>query len=137
MIVFNLRCGGDHEFECWFRDGESYDSQAAAGEIACPHCGDTAVTKAMMAPRLNSARGQALDAREAVGRVREMLVQIRRSVEKTCDYVGERFPEEARKIHYGEAEARGIYGEASADDAKALEEEGVEVAHLPWVPKAD
>ena len=137
MIVFNLLCGAGHEFECWFRDGESYEVQAAAAEITCPHCGDTKVTKAIMAPRLNSARGEGLDTQDAARRIREMFVEIRNSVESTCDYVGKSFPEEARKIHYGEADARGIYGEATADEAKALAEEGVGVAQLPWVPKGD
>lgn len=133
MILFELRCANDHHFEGWFRDNAAYDAQASAGEIACPVCGSAEVGKAIMAPRLNKARGSDLDARDLAASMRRMLGDIRRKVEETCENVGERFPEEARRIHYGETEARPIYGEATPDEAKALEEEGVEVARIPWV----
>ncbi|MEW5729100.1 MAG: DUF1178 family protein [Pseudomonadota bacterium] len=133
MILFELRCANDHHFEGWFRDNATYDAQASGGEIACPVCGSVEVGKAIMAPRLNKARGADLDARDLALRMRQMLGEIRRKVEESCENVGERFPEEARRIHYGETEARPIYGEATPDEAKALEEEGVEVARIPWV----
>lgn len=136
MILFALRCAHDHHFEGWFKDGAAYESQAAAAEIACPVCGDTAVSKALMAPRL--ARGRGGDAhahaREAAHEMRRMLGDLRRTVEEHCDYVGDRFAEEARRIHYGETASRPIYGETTQDQARDLAEEGVEVQRIPWVP---
>lgn len=141
MILFNLRCGADHEFEAWFKDGAAYETQAAAREIACPVCGDENVGKAIMAPRLSAAakkrgRGRAgPDAlkRKYVGALREM----RRRVEENCDYVGAGFAEEARKIHNGETEERSIYGEATSAEAKTLSEDGVPFQRIPWVPRED
>lgn len=135
MILFELRCGSDHQFEGWFKDNATFDAQQAAGQIVCPVCGDTNVVKAIMAPRLNKARGTRLDVQDMARQMRQLLGKIRQSVEENCDYVGERFPEEARKIHYGESDPRPIYGEASADEARELEDEGVEVARIPWVSK--
>ncbi len=132
MIVFDLKCADGHVFEAWFRNGETFDAQAAAGEVACPVCGDTVVAKAPMAP--NVARKER--AREAAQAARK-LQALREHVENTCEHVGERFPEEARKIHYGEVDKRGIYGEASLDEARALNEEGVEFGWLPCGPSHD
>jgi hypothetical protein len=137
MILYQLRCSGEHEFEAWFRDGATYDLQAASGDIACPFCGDTHVAKAPMAPAI--ATGRAKEIREAPeDRARMVAEQIlkavdklRRQVEDNCDYVGDRFAEEARRIHYGETEDRGIFGEASEDDVADLKEEGVEFYRLP------
>ena len=134
MILFALRCAADHEFEGWFRDGASFDRQSAAGKIACPQCGDTAVSKAPMAPRVARSRSGETPSPK---RVREALQELRRHIESNCDYVGERFAEEARRIHYGERDPRGIYGEASADDARDLAEEGIEVKRVPWLPTTD
>jgi hypothetical protein len=134
MIVFELCCGRAHRFEAWFRDGAAFERQAASGEIACPHCGDTAVAKAPMAPRLNSARGEALEVRDAA---RAMLTELRRAIESNCENVGDRFPEEARRIHYGETEGRPIYGEATSEQARDLEDEGIAVTRIPWVRRDD
>lgn len=133
MILFELRCAHDHHFEGWFKDGAAYDAQVAAGEIACPECGDTAVSKAIMAPRLNKATGQSLDAQGAAQEMRRMLVDLRQKIEQNCDYVGDQFADEARKIHYGDVEERPIYGETSAEQAAELEEEGIAVARVPWL----
>ncbi len=135
MIVFDLSCGDGHCFEAWFRDGDTYEAQAAAGEIACPRCGDTAVAKAPMAPNL--ARGAARRGTEEPARVVHGLRALRDQIEKNFDDVGERFPEEARKIHYGEVEQRNIYGQASAEEARELCDEGVEFGPLPWMPRRD
>jgi len=135
MILFELRCGKDHRFDAWFRDNAAFDQQSTDGLIACPTCGDTGIAKAPMAPRLNKATGQALDAPDVARAVRQALGELRKSVEAHCDYVGEKFPEEARKIHYGETESRPIYGEASQDEAKELAEEGVAFQAIPWVPE--
>ena len=139
MILFKLKCSVEHEFEGWFRDGATYERQAKRGLISCPTCGDTAIDKAPMAPRL--ARSAAPEPAQvpppSPEQMRRMLQQLRRHVETTCDYVGERFAEEARRIHRGDADARGIYGEASDAESRALADEGIEVAHLPWVPASD
>lgn len=138
MILFKLKCSADHEFEGWFRDGATYERQSKRGLIACPSCGDSAIDKAPMAPRVarSAAQGQ-VAAAPSPEQMRRMLQQLRRHVETTCDYVGERFADEARRIHHGDADARGIYGEASDAETRALADEGIEVARLPWVPASD
>jgi hypothetical protein len=138
MILFKLKCSAEHEFEGWFRDGATYERQAKRGLIDCPTCGDTAIEKAPMAPRLaRSAAPEKAPTPPAPEQMRRMLQQVRRHVETTCDYVGERFAEEARRIHHGQADSRGIYGEASDAESRALADEGIEVARLPWVPTSD
>lgn len=144
MIVFDLCCSQNHRFETWFKDGATSDRQVAAGEVVCPECGDTRIAKAPMAPHLLSrphlvSRDDA-EVREkaaAARAVRETLGEIRRAVETTCDYVGDRFADEARKIHYGEADKRDIYGEATVKEARDLIEEGVQVAPIPWQRRED
>ena len=136
MIVYNLRCAKEHAFEAWFRDSATYDEQAAAGEVVCPVCGSTKVTKAPMAPNISASRDKSCDvakAAEVMGKLRE----LRAEVEANSDHVGDKFPEEARKIHYGETEKRNIHGDASPDEAKALKEEGVDFSVIPWVPRGD
>ena len=133
MIVFDLKCARDHIFEVWFRDGQAYEAQASAGEIDCPVCGNTKIEKALMAPNL--ARGTAHRETEIAAKTMTQLRDIRAQVEKNCDHVGEQFPEEARKIHYGESKKRGIYGEASLDEARDLHEEGIEFGILPRLPR--
>ena len=135
MIVFTLRCTSGYEFEAWFRDGQAFEAQREGGEITCPHCGDTAVEKAVMAPRLSRSRETA----QAVSpeRLRAALVELRRQVEANCDYVGDRFAEEARRIHYGETDPHGIYGEATAEESRSLSEEGVSFGRIPWIAPTD
>ncbi len=133
MILFNLRCVSGHDFEVWFKNGAAYETRAA-GAVSCPVCGSVEVTKAPMAPRI--ARGGrdaepagALPA-EVAGRLRDLC----RKVAETCDFVGDRFAEEARRIHYGERKPRSIYGEASQAEVAELRDEGVEFQRLPWLP---
>jgi hypothetical protein len=140
MIKFALRCDNEHEFESWFRSGDDYDRLAGAGEVPCPVCGDTHVTKALMAPAVGRSGGgeekvqlAAVDPRQQ--KLRAALRELRQKVTENADYVGDRFPDEARKIHYSEAEPRGIYGEATADEARALVDEGVEFHPLPSLPE--
>lgn len=134
MIRFALSCGQDHEFEGWFKDGAAFDRQAADHDIICPICGDTDVRKAIMAPAV--ARKGELTAEKAA-MLMQLLRQVREHVEKNFDNVGERFAEEARRIHYGEAEARDIFGRATLAEAKELLEEGINVRPLPELPKLD
>jgi len=133
MILFSLRCRAGHEFEGWFRDGAAFDAQSAAGEIACPDCGDRGVAKALMAPRLQRMGKSEQMAAEAGQTLRE----LRREVERNCDYVGDRFAEEARRIHYGETDPHNIYGEATSDEAASLSEEGIGFGRIPWLPRED
>jgi hypothetical protein len=131
MIRFSLRCISDHEFEGWFRDGATFEAQQQAGEIACPECGDHQIEKALMAPAIS--RGKSAAPQFAPAQMKAMLLAVRRQVESNCDYVGERFAEEARRIHYGETDAHGIYGEASDTESRELAEEGIEFGRIPWV----
>jgi hypothetical protein len=145
MIVYDLRCGNDHEFESWFQSSDAFDSLAKARQVACPVCGNTKVTKSLMAPAVSGAKKKDADRTKAVsspaaqqmGQYMQALRELRAQVEKNCDYVGEKFPEEARKMHYGEAETRNIYGEASNSEAEALREEGIEFQRVPWTPEHD
>ena len=136
MILFDLRCAKDHEYEAWFRDSASFEAQSAAGEITCPVCGDSDVEKAPMAPRLAPRKtGDAKPGQD--GMAMRVLEELHRHVRDNCDDVGNKFAEEARKIHYGEAEKRGIYGEATDTEARDLTEEGVEIHQLPHLPRHD
>lgn len=132
MILYTLRCEAEHQFEAWFRDGATYDTQVAEGEIACPHCGSTGIDKAPMAPSVARPRAEPTPAQ-----VRRMLQQVRQHVEANCDYVGDKFADEARAMHEGKSERRGIYGEASDEEHRELAEEGIEVQRIPWVPPND
>ncbi len=148
MIVFDLRCGHSHVFEAWFGSSDDYEAQRARGLVACPICGDADVAKAAMAPAV-PAKGNRAPAAKAAGptqpvaahspeMVKAMLAamaEVQAKVEANCDYVGDRFADEARAIHHGERESRGIYGEATAEQAVALKEEGIEVAALPFKAK--
>ncbi|MGV1803126.1 DUF1178 family protein [Agrobacterium vitis] len=138
MIRYSLICDQAHEFEGWFTQSDDFDRQKASGFLTCPVCSSASISKSLMAPMVSTARGKeerqkvAYDAaqREAFLKLKEAVATVRANSED----VGERFPEEARKIHYGEADARGIIGNASPDEARALIEEGIEIAPLPVLP---
>ena len=132
MILFRLRCTHGHEFEAWFRDGDGFEAQQEAGEIACPDCSDTLVEKAVMAPRLGRSREATMPAMSPT-QFRAALIMLRRQIENNCDYVGNRFAEEARRIHTGEADAHGIYGEATEDESRELADEGISFGRIPWI----
>ena len=155
MIKYSLVCEKGHDFESWFADSAAYDKQAKRKLIACPHCGSGKVAKAIMAPRLSaSARKRATLTPAAADEapapavqpapvamispqeqeIRTKLKELREHLTKNADNVGPKFPEEARKMHYGEIEHRSIYGVASPEDAKELAEEGIEFHPLPILP---
>lgn len=138
MILFDLRCAKGHVFEAWFRDNAAYDNQAKAGAVNCPDCGSRKVEKAVMAPRIGKKNeiGHRQIAKE-MAEMKRQLTELRAKVEANCEYVGGKFAEEARRIHYGEIERRDIYGEATDDEARDLHEEGVEFARIPWLPRHD
>ncbi len=136
MKVLNLRCGQHHAYEGWFASEEDFLSQKERAIVACPLCGDTHVERLPTAPRLNVSRHAAVETPVPPEVRTEMTLQSQwlravRQVMNTTEDVGDRFPEEARRIHYGEVEERGIRGKASKEDADALREEGIEVMALP------
>lgn len=136
MIVFDLCCETGHVFEAWFGSGADHDDQRARGLLECPICGDKSVSKAAMAPAVPAkGGGETLPPAQAKALIGRIAAAQRRALAGS-DYVGDRFASEARAIHLGEAEARGIHGQATARDAKALVDEGVPVAPLllPVVP---
>ena len=145
MIRYSLRCDSGHEFEGWFRSSAAFDDQAAAGLLSCVQCGSAKVEKALMAPNVAKSGEEAppkpsVPARVPHGahmppKVLELLREMRDHVHKNADYVGNRFADEARKIHYEETEARGIYGEATPAEARALHEEGIAVHPMPHLPE--
>jgi hypothetical protein len=156
MIRYALICQQGHEFESWFQDSAAYDKQAKRGLVSCPRCGSAKVEKAIMAPRLSATakrRSKAIEAPEAAPdaapapapapvamispqeqEIRAKLKELRDHLTKNADNVGAKFPEEARKMHYGEIEHRSIYGVASPEEAKELSEEGIEFHPLPSLP---
>ena len=138
MIVFDLFCKEGHRFESWFRSGAAFERQQVEGAIECPLCGSHAIAKAPMAPHVAHAAEAAANKKAGAdggppAEMLEALRQLRRHIEENCDYVGPSFPDEARRIFYGEIEGRGIYGEANLNDAVALRDEGIEVQPLPWL----
>lgn len=136
MIVFDLKCSKSHVFEAWFRDSASFDAQVAAGEVICPACGSKKVAKALMAPNIAARRDlSSSEQQNAAAAAVALLHKMREDVEKNCDYVGEQFAEEARKIHYGEVAKRNIYGEATPEQAEEMLEEGLEFAQIPWLQR--
>jgi hypothetical protein len=160
MIHYELCCKAGHGFDGWFRDSQSFEKQAKSGLLECPTCGTSDVTRALMAPAVSKrapAPAQfptpqpanlpvpvaAAEAPVAVGdvrmpaQVRAALQRLRSEVEKNCDYVGPAFAEEARRMHRGESEHRGIYGETTPEQAESLADEGIQIASIPWVPPAD
>jgi hypothetical protein len=157
MIHYALVCQQGHDFESWFQDSAAYDKQVKRGLVTCPHCGSAKVEKAIMAPRLSAAAKKKSAPIEAAAapaerpaapaapapvamispqeqEFRAKLKELRDHLTKSADDVGAKFPEEARKMHYGEIEHRSIYGVASPDEAKELSEEGIEFHPLPSLP---
>jgi hypothetical protein len=158
MIRYSLRCERDHTFESWFQDSSAYESQVRRKLVSCPVCDSVKVEKAIMAPRIVGKKGReraepqpesaappapaetpaAAPTPLVMAQERELrakLKELRDHIIKNADNVGERFPNEARAMHYGDKEHRPIYGEASPDEAKALVDEGIEVSPLPVLPE--
>lgn len=138
MIKYQLRCDAGHNFEGWFRNSADFDAQATDGLLECPSCASRKVEKAIMAPSIATGAG-ARGGR--IGEMRRAMAEAARRardyVEKNFEYVGDRFPEEARRIHFGEQDSHGIYGEATGAEVKELVEEGVPIAPLPGSAKQD
>ena len=165
MIHYQLRCGAAHEFDAWFRDSAAYEEQAGSLLLECPHCGERQVARALMTPavprkgrkRQPSAVVEAATEAPAApnppappmpapssqivarmpDQMRAVLQRMRVEVERRCEYVGDGFAAEVRRIHGGDSQKRGIYGEATPEEAEALADDGIEVAQIPWLPRAD
>jgi hypothetical protein len=141
MIRYSLKCDRSHEFEAWFRSSTAFDEQRQEGRVGCVVCGSTEIEKAIMAPAVaNGSKEQAIaepDLTKPGSPAEAMLAEMRRKIETTSDYVGREFAAEARKIHDGETKKRSIWGEASIEDARALKDDGVPVAPIPWMRRAD
>jgi hypothetical protein len=157
MIRYSLRCDRGHEFESWFQSSSAYEQQEKRRLVNCPACGSAKVERAIMAPQIVSKKGRESAAPAPAAptdvaapastpastplmmaqerELRAKLKELRDHIVKNADNVGERFPNEARKMHYGDIEHRPIYGEASPDEARALIDEGVEVSPLPVLPE--
>jgi hypothetical protein len=154
MIRYTLVCDSAHQFESWFADSSAYDKQSKRNLVACPQCGSTKVEKAIMAPRLATSKRRKPAAEVPAPtpvaaapdttpvamlspqerELRSKLKELRDHLTKNADDVGQKFPEQARKMHYGEIEHRSIYGQASPDEARDLAEEGIEFHPLPILP---
>lgn len=164
MIKYQLICDKSHEFEGWFGDSAAFESQQESGLLTCPVCGSADVRRALMAPNLASPKTRKTDLAEqqpsaqpepqpqpqapqqasaalppaAARKKQELMSQMRAlqtKIRQECRDVGNDFAEEARKIHYGEVEPEGIYGQATAEEREALDEEGIEIMDMPWLPK--
>ncbi len=133
MIKYRLVCAEGHEFEAWFRDSADYDQQEKAALVSCPECGTMEVRKAIMAPAIARSSGMSVNEKfeKFQQNARKAAAAARSHIEKNYDYVGDRFPEEARRIHYGECEPRQVYGEATGKEVRELVDEGVAVAPVP------
>ena len=146
MIHYNLQCGQAHEFDGWFASAVAFDKQAAKGLVECPVCGGVDVQRGLMAPAVpRKGNAQALEPAKSVAvtpermpdHMRVALQRLRAEVERSCDYVGPNFAEDARRMHDGDLPARPIYGETTPEQAEALADDGIAVARIPWVPRAD
>ncbi|SER32996.1 hypothetical protein SAMN05216548_11561 [Faunimonas pinastri] len=139
MIKFTLVCPDQHEFEGWFASSASFDEQQRAGHVTCAICGSPDVEKALMAPAVSTARKKETVRIAAHAAQQEQIVatlrKLRQQLTENSDYVGDRFAQEARKIHYEEVEQRGIYGEATLDEVKELADEGIDFHPLPILPE--
>ncbi|PCI64053.1 MAG: hypothetical protein COB37_02525 [Kordiimonadales bacterium] len=151
MIVFDLKCDADHHFEAWFQSSTAYEDQLAVGQVTCPYCDSAAITKAPMAPNIATksnmrSESQPVETSSVLSgtgdeklaalakEANEVFARLKQHVEANCDYVGDNFADEARKIHYGESEERGIYGESTREETVELIEEGIDIMPLPGTP---
>lgn len=139
MINYSLRCSNAHGFDSWFQSASAYETLQRSGQISCPICGDAKIEKTLMAPAVRPARNAAEPAakprlNEPTTELEAAMAELRRQVEANSEYVGLNFAAEARRMHDGDIDQRAIYGEAKPEDARALIEDGVPVAPLPFMP---
>jgi hypothetical protein len=146
MILFDLICDSDHQFEGWFKNSAAFDEQKQAGHLMCPVCESTEIRKGIMAPNIVIKKGAVAKPKQNIAptpkvstEVVEVIKKMRDYVEKNCEYVGNNFPEEARRIHYKEpnAKKKGIYGESTLKETKELVDEGIDLAPVLWQNKCN
>ncbi len=144
MILYDLTCPDEHRFDSWFRNSAAADKLIKAGQVNCPVCGSKKVHKALQAPRIAKASPSEVAAADEKGELAAAMEKVatsynnlRESIEKNYEHVGNKFPEEARKIHYGETKKRAIYGDASQKETADLHDEGIEVHQIPWPRRTD
>jgi hypothetical protein len=151
MILFTLKCTSNHTFDSWFKDSASYAQQITAQLVECPYCGSLEISKALMAPNItcrsktespNKISLKAIETSTSLTsspeiELRQTLRKLRQFVEKNCDYVGNDFAQEARKIAEGERKTAAIYGQATREEIHALTEEGIDLLAIPWIPLSD
>ena len=137
MIRYDLVCENEHFFESWFKDSKTYQKQLEANKIACPKCNNSNISKSLMAPgipkKTNTKNGNVI-ANSSSSSINNAIRKIRDEIKKNSEYVGDQFPEEARKIHYNEAEMRSIYGKASKKEITELVDEGIDIIQIPEIP---
>jgi|TARA_B110000444_G_C18691392_1_gene524456 hypothetical protein len=133
MIKYSLKCDKDHSFEAWFSDSLNFEKQNKKKLISCPSCSSLEITKNIMAPNISSKKKNSNKINQKKDKVEMVLNKVRKHVENNFDYVGDKFADEARSMHYGEKEEREIYGETTIEDAVELIEEGVNVQPMPGV----
>ena len=137
MISYTLVCDSGHRFDAWFRGAEAYEEQAAQGAVTCPVCASNTVEKALMTPAVSIGDRDAAPlaaGHPELRKLRDAMIALRKKVTSEADYVGDKFAEEARKIHFKEADPRGIYGEATRDEVAGLAEDGIDFLPLPSLP---
>ena len=137
MIRYDLVCENEHFFESWFKDSKSYQKQLEANEIACPKCNNSNISKSLMAPGIpkkTNTKNSNVIANSSSRSINDAIRKIRDEIKKNSEYVGDQFPEEARKIHYNEAEMRSIYGKASKTEITELVDEGIDIIQIPEIP---
>jgi len=148
MILYDLICDNEHQFESWFKNSNAVERLIKAGQVACPVCESTKVKKALQAPSIpkkgairnvpaTKGKTESREMAAAMEKMTQALTELKQTIEKNFDNVGKKFPDEARKIHYGEAPERGIYGEATPKEAKGLVDEGIKVYALPLPKRKD
>jgi hypothetical protein len=133
MIKYNLKCVNNHNFDAWFSDSSNFEEQNKKNLILCPKCNSTKIEKNIMAPNIGSKKQSYTNALKTEKNYEKIIRNVRKHVEKNFEYVGDKFADEARAIHYGEKEEREIYGETSVEEAVDLIEEGVNVSPIPGV----
>ena len=137
MIRYDLVCENEHFFESWFKDSKSYQKQLETNEIVCPECNSSNISKSLMAPGIpkkTNTKNSNVIANSNSKSINDAIRKIRNEIKKNSEYVGDQFPEEARKIHYNEAEMRSIYGKASKKEITELVDEGIDIIQIPEIP---
>ena len=139
MIKYKLKCDSNHDFDSWFSSSQDYEKLKRKKLLNCPECNSSSIQKTIMSPNLSYNKSVQKDKKSAKFQkeLKTKIKSLQKYIEKNCDNVGNKFAQEARKIHYDDKRSRGIYGTASSDQMKELTEEGIEVSSIPWIEKKE